>query len=162
MLGIDPGLLVTGYGLLEDNNRSITIIEAGFIKTDNAKATEARLLELGDELDNVIAQFKPDIVAVEELYSHYNHPKTAIIMGHARGIIFYKAAEAKLEVVPYASTKIKNSLTGNGRATKGQMQRMICSTLGLHEVPEPADVADALAVALCHIRTMQHVKVAGL
>ncbi len=159
ILGIDPGLNITGYGLLEVVDNSIKIVEAGVIRPNNKLPFEQRLLELGDELDNVIAQFKPDVMAVEELYSHIKHPKTSIIMGHARGVIFYKAAEAKLPVTPYASTKVKNALTGNGRATKRQMQMMVCSTLNLPEIPEPPDVADALAVALCHLRTLQHQKV---
>ncbi len=159
ILGIDPGLIITGYGLLEIVDNSIQIVEAGVIRPNNKLPFEQRLLELGNELDNVIAQFRPDVMAVEELYSNYKHPKTSIIMGHARGIIFYKAAEAKLPVTPYASTKVKNSLTGNGRASKRQMQLMVCSTLNLPEVPEPPDVADALAVALCHLRTLQHQKV---
>ncbi len=159
ILGIDPGLNITGYGLLEVVDSQIQIVEAGVIRPNNKLPFEQRLLELGDELDNVIAQFKPDVMAVEELYSHIKHPKTSIIMGHARGIIFYKAAEAKLTVTPYASTKVKNALTGNGRASKRQMQMMVCSTLNLTEIPEPPDVADALAVALCHLRTLQHQKV---
>lgn len=158
ILGIDPGLNITGYGLLEIQDNEITIVEAGVIRPNGNLSFEQRLLELGDELDNIIAQFKPDVMAVEELYSHIKHPKTSIIMGHARGIIFYKAAEAKLAVTPYASTKVKNALTGNGRASKRQMQMMVCSTLNLTTIPEPADVADALAVALCHVRTIQHQK----
>lgn len=159
VLGIDPGLNITGYGILETDSGDIKIIEAGVVRPNAKLPLEKRLLELGDEFDNIIAQFKPDLIAVEELYSHYGHPKTAIIMGHARGILFYKAAEAKIEVTSYASTKVKNSLTGNGRASKQQMQYMVTSLLNLSQVPEPADVADALAVALCHIRTLQHQKV---
>jgi crossover junction endodeoxyribonuclease RuvC len=162
ILGIDPGLNITGYGILETANDVINIIEAGVIRPDTKMSTEMRLLEIGNELGNIINQHNPDVVAVEELYSHYGHPRTAIIMGHARGVIFLKAAEANLPVFPYASTKVKNSLTGNGRASKEQVQLMICSTLNMKDIPEPPDVADALAVALCHIRTIQHQKVTGL
>ena len=94
-------------------------------------------------------RFGPDIVAVEELYSNYKHPRTAILMGHARGVILQKAAAAKAEVKSFAATRIKKSLTGSGRAGKGQMQRGIQTALGLAEMPEPHDVADAIAVALC-------------
>ena len=159
ILGIDPGLNITGYGLLEVKDNLIKIVEAGVIRPNNKLPFEQRLLELGNELDNVIAQFQPDVMAVEELYSHIKHPKTSIIMGHARGVIFYRAAESKIPVTPYASTKVKNALTGNGRASKRQMQMMVCSTLNLTEIPEPPDVADALAIALCHVRTLQHQKV---
>ncbi|KAA3636062.1 MAG: crossover junction endodeoxyribonuclease RuvC [Calditrichaeota bacterium] len=159
ILGLDPGLNITGYGILEREDGNIKIVEAGIIKPNSKLPLENRLLELGDELDNIISQFKPDLIAIEELYSHYGHPKTAIIMGHARGILFYKAAESKIAVTSYASTKIKNSLTGNGRASKQQVQYMVTSTLNLTQLPEPADVADALAVALCHLRTIEHEKV---
>jgi crossover junction endodeoxyribonuclease RuvC len=115
-----------------------------------------QLKEIASELEGIITQFRPDAIAVEELYSHYDHPRTAIIMGHARGIIFLKAAEAGIEVFPYASTRIKKSLTGNGRAKKSQVQLMIKSTLELPDVPEPPDAADALAIALCHCRAMAH------
>jgi crossover junction endodeoxyribonuclease RuvC len=150
ILGIDPGLGITGYGILEKADGRFRIVEAGVVRTNGKGAMSDRLLEMSRELDGIISQFKPDQVAIEELYSHYGHPRTAIIMGHARGIVFLKAAEANLPVFPYSSTRIKKSLTGNGRASKRQMQLMITSTLGLKKVPEPPDVADALAVALCH------------
>jgi len=152
ILGIDPGLNITGYGLLECDGADKKILEAGVIRTKIKGSMEKRLCELSTGLQDIISQFEPDAVAVEDLYSHYDHPKTAIIMGHARGVVFLKAAEAGVPVYPYASTRIKNSLTGNGRATKRQMQLMIVSTFGLNEVPEPPDIADALAVALCHSR----------
>jgi crossover junction endodeoxyribonuclease RuvC len=98
----------------------------------------------------VIAQFSPEAMAVEELYAHYDHPRTAILMGHARGVIFLAAAQANMPVVSYASTKVKKLITGNGRAPKDQVQRTVQQELGLAHMPEPADVADALAVALCH------------
>ena len=152
VLGIDPGLNITGYGIIESDGTLPVIVEAGIIRTREKGTMESRLLEIARELTAIIKQFEPDVVAVENLYSHYEHPKTAIIMGHARGIIFLKAAEANLPVYPYAATRIKKSLTGNGRASKRQMQLMICSIFGLKEVPEPPDAADALAVALCHCR----------
>lgn len=151
-LGIDPGLHITGYGLLDEKQGGISLVEAGIIKTNREADLTTRLLEISRELSSVIAQFSPDAVAIEELYSHYDHPKTSIIMGHARGVIFLKAAEAGIPVFAYASTRIKNTLTGYGRASKQQMQLMMQSTLGLKKMPEPPDVADALAVALCHCR----------
>ena len=152
VLGIDPGLNISGYGILEGESGEFTVVEAGILQTNVKFTMDKRLAELGAELGAVIKQFKPDVMAIEDLYSHYNHPKTAIIMGHARGLIFYKAAEAGIEVVPYASTRIKKALTGNGRATKEQMQRSIQSRLNLQGIPEPPDVADALAVAYCHLQ----------
>jgi crossover junction endodeoxyribonuclease RuvC len=159
VLGIDPGLNITGYSILDVRDRKIKLVEAGVIRTNDKHELGERLNEIGREIGKVIAQFAPEALAVEELYSHYEHPKTAIIMGHARGVIFLKAAEAGVSIFPYASTRIKKSLTGNGRATKAQVQRMIRSTLNLLEVPEPPDVADALAIALCHCRTLEHQEV---
>jgi crossover junction endodeoxyribonuclease RuvC len=156
ILGIDPGLHITGYGLLDAGGQEPRLIEAGVIKTSPKDTMAGQLKEIASELEGIITQFRPDAIAVEELYSHYDHPRTAIIMGHARGIIFLKAAEAGIEVFPYASTRIKKSLTGNGRAKKSQVQLMIKSTLELPDVPEPPDAADALAIALCHCRAMAH------
>lgn len=162
ILGIDPGLNITGYGVIEQNGETITVHEAGVVRTNTDESMEKRLLSIGRDIESVIEQFQPDAIAIEELYSHYKHPRTAIIMGHARGIVFMKAAQANIRVYPYASTKVKNALTGNGRASKQQVQHMICSTLSLDSVPEPPDVADALAVALCHIRTIQREQVVEL
>jgi len=158
VLGIDPGLNITGYGLVEGSDGEIRLLEAGVVRTDAAAPMAARLAEIGAQIEGIIAQFAPAVVAIEELYSHYNHPRTAIIMGHARGIVFLKAAEAGLEIIPYAATRVKKSLTGNGQATKAQMQRSIRSMLRLKQVPEPPDVADALAVALCHCRSTRQVE----
>jgi len=156
ILGIDPGLNITGYGILERNQQQVIVIEAGVVRTNGENSMADRLLQIAKGIEGVISQFQPDAIAVEELYSHYGHPRTAIIMGHARGVVFLKAAEAGVPVFPYASTRIKKSLTGNGRASKRQMQLMIKSTLGLADAPEPPDTADALAVALCHCRAIAH------
>ncbi len=154
ILGIDPGLNITGYGLLDWVDGQARLLEGGVIRTDDHNSMAERLCEIGRELEGIMTQFAPEVVALEELYSHYAHPKTAIIMGHARGIVFLKAAEAGIPVHSYAATKVKKSLTGNGQATKAQMQRMITSSLLLKVVPEPPDAADALAVALCHCRVL--------
>ena len=98
----------------------------------------------------MILSLKPNVMAIEQLYSHYARPRTAILMGHARGVICLAAAQAGIPVIHYASTQVKRILTGAGRADKSQMQRAIQRELGLPQLPEPADVADALAVALCH------------
>jgi len=156
VLGIDPGLQVTGYGLLELGGAVPCLVEAGVIRTTEGRSVAERLSEIARGLDEIIREFKPEAMAIEELYSHYSHPTTAIIMGHARGVVLLKAAENGLTVFPYASTRIKKSLLGNGRASKEQVQRMIRATLGLKEVPEPPDAADALAAALCHCRAMEH------
>jgi crossover junction endodeoxyribonuclease RuvC len=99
---------------------------------------------------DVIVSFSPAVMALEELYSHYERPRTSILMGHARGVICLAAAEAEISVVSYAATRVKKLLTGNGHASKSQMQLAVQRELSLPELPEPADVADALAIALGH------------
>jgi crossover junction endodeoxyribonuclease RuvC len=149
ILGVDPGLQVCGYAVIEADAGSEKLIEAGVFRTDGSVSLEKRLVQIADDAKTVLEKFRPEIVAVEELYSHYKHPKTAILMGHARGVILQKASAAGAEVKSFAATRIKKSLTGNGRASKMQMQRAIQSMLSLAKLPEPADVADAIAVALC-------------
>lgn len=101
----------------------------------------------------IVGQFRPEVVVVEQLYSHYAHPRTAILMAHARGVVFLAAAEHNVPLVSYNATRIKKTVTGSGRASKEQMQRTIQRELGLVQLPEPPDVADALAAALCHYYT---------
>jgi len=150
VLGLDPGLNITGYGLLEATPSGPKMVEAGVIRGRERDSLTSRLVEIYSGLSETIAVLKPTIVALEQLYSHYQRPRTAILMGHARGVICLAAAQAGLEVKSYASTQVKKVLTGNGRAPKPQMQRAIQMELGLAAPPEPADVADALAIALCH------------
>jgi crossover junction endodeoxyribonuclease RuvC len=147
VLGIDPGLDRTGYAVLEMS--PWRVLDAGLIRTSPRQPLADRLTEIGEGLADILAEHEVDVVAVEELYSHYKHPRTAILMGHARGVILWTAAKRGLEVVSLSATMIKKSLTGNGHASKVQMQRAAMATLGLRKLPEPADVADALAAAFC-------------
>ena len=112
-------------------------------------AVRLRNLYLG--MTSLVAEYRPEAVAMEELYSHYAHPRTAILMGHARGVLNLAASMQEIDVFDYAATAVKASLTGNGRAPKAQMQRAIRHALKLKQDPEPPDVADALAVAFCHL-----------
>jgi crossover junction endodeoxyribonuclease RuvC len=152
ILGIDPGLQITGYAVVELSSRGPQICEAGVIRTNEERDADMapRLCSLYDGLVEVLDQFQPGVVAVEQLYAHYQHPRTAILMGHARGVIFLAAGQRKLPLVSYNATSIKKTITGSGRASKDQVQRTIQRELSLPTVPEPPDVADALAVALCH------------
>lgn len=151
IMGVDPGLSITGYGVIKSENGEVWMVEAGVIKTNPADELGSRIHEIYGGIGSVIQEFKPDLIAVEELYAHYKHPKTAIIMGHARAMIFLQSAQSGVPIQSYAATKVKSALTGNGHATKEQMQAMIKARLGLKDVPRPADAADALAVALCHL-----------
>ncbi len=149
ILGIDPGLQVCGYACLEADEGGEKLIEAGIFCTPNDLVLAQRLNRIAEDAGEVLNSFKPDVVAVEELYSHYAHPRTAILMGHARGVILQKCAEAAIEVRSFSATRIKKSITGNGRASKEQVQRTIQTILFLPKLPEPHDVADAIAAALC-------------
>ncbi len=149
ILGIDPGLQVCGYACLEAERGEEKLIEAGVIRTERDDVLEQRLNRIAEDAESLLRSFTPEVVAVEELYSHYAHPRTAILMGHARGVILQKCAAAAIEVRSFSATRIKKSVTGNGRASKEQVQRTIQTILRLSELPEPNDVADAIAAALC-------------
>src|SRR6185503_19205334 len=126
------------------------VIEAGVVRGVSKQSLTDRLVEIHRGVADVIAALKPTVMALEQLYSHVSHPRTSILMGHARGVICLAAAQAGIPVVHYPATQIKRILTGAGRASKGQMQAAITRELRLPQVPEPPDVADALAVAICH------------
>jgi crossover junction endodeoxyribonuclease RuvC len=151
ILGIDPGLNTTGYGVVELHGREVRLVEAGVVRGKTKGSLAARVREIHEGVTDVIASLKPAAVALEKLYSHYDRPTTAILMGHARGVIVLAAAQAGIPVHDYAATQVKKTLTGNGRAPKSQMQRAICHEFGLAAPPEPPDVADAMAIALCHL-----------
>ncbi len=150
ILGVDPGLNITGYGVIETDGTRIAILEAGVVRGTPKASLTTRVREIHAGIADVIAALRPHVMAVEELYSHYERPRTAILMGHARGVICLAAATAGVAVKHYAATRIKKMLTGNGRAPKLQVQSAIQREFSLPELPAPADVADALAVAVCH------------
>ncbi|HEY4312016.1 MAG TPA: crossover junction endodeoxyribonuclease RuvC [Pirellulales bacterium] len=150
VLGIDPGLKVTGYAVLEVSAQGPKLCEAGVIRGRSRDSLAARVNEIFDGVADVIASLTPSCMSLEELFSHYKRPRTSILMGHARGVICLAAARAGIPVTSYSATRIKKTLTGNGAAAKPQMQRAVARELGLAAAPEPHDVADALAAALCH------------
>ncbi len=150
ILGVDPGLNITGYGVLDRAGSKPKVIEAGVVRGISKQSLTDRLVEIHRGVADVIAALKPTVLALEQLYAHVAHPRTSILMGHARGVICLAAAQAGVPVVHYPATQIKRILTGNGRASKSQMQLAITRELKLNTVPEPPDVADALAVAICH------------
>jgi len=149
ILGIDPGLQITGYGVIDWKPVRPPLVDGGVIRLTPKTPIADRLLELEAELDAIIAEHKPDVCAVEQLYSHYGHPRTAILMGHARGVILLVARRNGLSVEQFPANRVKQSVTGHGHASKLQMQRAVQSQWNLPALPEPPDVADALAVALC-------------
>jgi crossover junction endodeoxyribonuclease RuvC len=198
IIGIDPGLRVTGYGVLEWQSpgqslpgqslpgqfapgqseaseslgksasrlspplalgraarNQVRIVEAGVIRVASGQNMELRLRELKKSLDEILAECQPTVMAVEQLYAHYERTQPAILMGHARGVILLAAAEQGIPVTSYSATSVKKTISGHGRAPKEQMQAAVCHHLGLKQAPEPHDVADALAIALCHLFSQQ-------
>lgn len=149
VLGIDPGLRTTGYGLLRSEPGQLRLVEAGVVRAAERRPIEQRLKELYDGLRELLEQHACHSMAIEQLYSHYERPRTAILMGHARGVLCLAAAQSGLSVHSYEATRVKKTLTGSGRAPKAQVQAAIQHQLRLTSVPPP-DVADALAVAICH------------
>jgi crossover junction endodeoxyribonuclease RuvC len=165
ILGIDPGLNTTGYAVLETakrRNEPPRLVEAGVVRGKAGGSLAERVQEIHAGVADVIESLKPDVLAIEELYAHYERPTTAILMGHARGVIVLAAAQAGIAVEHYAATNIKKTLTGNGRAAKWQIQEAIRRELNLPQLPEPPDVADALAIALCHCYVGARIQESGV
>jgi crossover junction endodeoxyribonuclease RuvC len=165
-LGIDPGLRVTGYGCVEGTGlrNGAKLVEAGAIRLVRASKTGAeeeagevadaasvssRLVELEGDVIGILDRLRPDVCAVEALFSHYKHPATAIVMGHARGVILLCLRRAGVKLVELRPAEVKKSMCGNGQAKKAQVQLAVQARFGLAEVPKPPDVADAIAIALC-------------
>jgi crossover junction endodeoxyribonuclease RuvC len=150
VLGIDPGLSITGYGLVEGSHPP-RAHRAGVIRTDKDLPTSQRLAELHDGLTEVIADTSPDVIAIETVFTNRNL-QTAISVGRASGVALLAAAQAGIPVFEYVPTAVKAAVTGDGSANKKQVQQMIARLLRLSTPPRPADSADALAIALCHLR----------
>ena len=157
VLGVDPGLNRTGYAILERSVRAPVLREGGIIQSSPGLSLAERVLELGRGLRDIISEFKPQVLAIEQVFSTSQFPKTAILMAHARGALLYAAADAGIPVVDYTPTQIKRLLTGSGRASKEQIQHAIRQELRLEKLLEPNDVADAFAVALCHYHSTRMV-----
>ena len=155
VLGIDPGLNVTGYAAVEVRGRAEpALVEAGTIRTAARAGMAERVAQIHADLAEVLADLRPDLVAIEKLYAHYKHPRTGILMAHARGVVLLAARQANVGVRDLAATEVKKNLTGNGHASKQQVQRAVQAICGLGELPRPPDVADAIAIALCAARTL--------
>ena len=161
VLGVDPGLNRTGYAILERSARNPVLREGGVLRSTADLSLSERILELGRGLREVIDEFKPQVLAIEQVFSSTKFPKTAIIMAHARGALLYAAADAGIPIVHYTPTQVKRLLTGSGHASKEQIQLAIKNELQLEAILEPNDVADAFAVALCHYHSSRGVIMGG-
>jgi crossover junction endodeoxyribonuclease RuvC len=160
IFGIDPGSERTGYGCVETDGSRHRIVVCGAITTPAAAEFPAKLLVIHSRLATLLAQCRPDCVAIENLF-HANNVRSALKLGHARGVAMLAAVEAGLPVVEYTPAEIKRAVVGYGRAEKHQVQQMVKLILGLAVVPSPHDAADALAVAICHVNSMPPPRVAA-
>lgn len=149
IIGIDPGFAITGYGIIDYIGNKFSIVEVGVISTDSCLDLSDRLLCLSQGLDCLIDKYRPDAMAIEELFFNTN-VKTAIKVGHGRGVAMLSAAKAGIKVAEYTPLQVKQSVVGYGRAKKEQVQQMVRILLNLDKIPKPDDAADALAVAICH------------
>lgn len=159
ILGIDPGLRLTGYGLIDASGGGETpaLVEAGVIRLvsgSKAPPVESRLVELDREFDGLLKRLTPDAVTVEAVFSHSRHPATSILMGHARGVLLCAAARRGLPITELKPAEVKKGMAGYGQATKSQMQSAVAAMFGLAEPPSPPDIADAIAVAVGGHRRM--------
>lgn len=155
IVGVDPGLNTTGYAVLACHGRTLTLREAGVIRSTKGCSLATRLTEIGRGIREILADcaadgHEPHAIAIEQVFSHTSFPKTAILMAHARGAILFAASEAGIPIVHYMPRQIKSLLTGSGKASKEQVQRAVQMELGLAAILEPNDVADAAAIAVCH------------
>lgn len=152
VLGIDPGTAITGYGLVREDEDGLALVNCGVITTPSDQPLPARLQTIYQGLAKVIREHELDAAAVEELFFSRN-VRTALSVGHARGVTMLALADAKLPIFEYKPLEIKQAITGYGGADKHQIQEMVRLLLNLDRVPQPDDAADALAVAVCHIHS---------
>ncbi|HVA91567.1 MAG TPA: crossover junction endodeoxyribonuclease RuvC [Chloroflexota bacterium] len=152
VLGIDPGTAIMGYGIVEERAGKLLGVTHGVLLTPKGEPLPERLLRLYQGLHALIAADLPSVMAIEALFFNRN-VRTALAVGHARGVALLVAAQMGLPVVEYAPQQVKDAVVGYGAASKEQVQRMVTTLLGLREIPRPDDAADALAIAICHVHS---------
>jgi len=149
VLGVDPGVSVTGYAVLNYLNKSMTVLDFGCIRTDSSHEFPFRLKKIYDEMSNIIESFSPQTLALEEIFYAQNI-KIALKMGHVRAITLLAAVNHQVPISEFSPREIKQAVTGNGAASKQQVQKMVCQLLNLPQPPSPFDIADAMAAAICY------------
>ena len=154
VIGIDPGISTTGYGIVEKNCSNQKVVTYGIISPPTRKNLYERLTYFYDGISHIIHQYHPEEMAIEEAFFSKN-ARTALVLGQARGVILLAAAHRNLVCFEYSPRKIKLSVVGNGNASKEQVQYMVKSMLSLSETPAQFDITDALAVALCHLNQLR-------
>ena len=157
ILGVDPGTATTGYGIIEEKVGKIKLIDYGVIITEPKQPLETRLEIIYDQLSDIIVEYNPEEIAVEELFFS-NNVKTAMAVGQARGVILLAAKKSGALVSEYTPNQVKNGICGYGGADKKQVQKMVQMILKLDEIPHPDDAADALAIAICHSSSRKYNK----
>ncbi len=162
ILGIDPALSVTGYGIIDVGNNKTSLVEAGVVVTSPKQDISSRLNKIHRAITELISETRPGVMVLEKLYAHYRHPTTAHILGQARGVICLAAAEAGISLVEYPATRVKKAIVGKGLAGKYQVQKMVAVTLGINKLPKYTDVTDALALAIAHFHIARIDKITKL
>jgi crossover junction endodeoxyribonuclease RuvC len=156
ILGIDPGLRFTGYGCIDTRpGQTTTVVEGGVIRVPPKPPLETRLLYLHEELESLIEDLRPEVMAIETLFTHPKRASTGVRLGHARGVILLAAASFGAEVIELTPAEVKKAITGDGQADKARMQLAVAAQCGLATIPEPSDVADALGIAICAARRLE-------
>jgi len=156
ILGIDPGTATTGFGIIRTSSKKLALVDFGCIKTPSGEEMPKRLLKLRKELKKLIKNCKPAAMVIERLFFNTN-AKTAMTVGQARGVVMLVAAECKLSVFEYTALEAKLELTGYGRADKKEVESAVKRHLGIRRRIKPDDAADALAVAICHVKKCPNV-----
>ena len=156
IVGVDPGLRATGYGVIDHDRTRLEFVTAGDIRPPTKDVLASRLKFLHDALSQLISRYRADTVVLEKLFTHHAHVTTAALMGHARGAACLAARDHRLPLAEYPPTQVKKSLTGRGHATKDQVARMVGRWLGVSGADWSADASDALALAIVHAHTLQH------
>ena len=152
ILGIDPGLAITGFGVIKYEQNNFKAIQYGVIRTPSKTPLPDRLVKIQEGIHTLIQQYKPDCAAIEELFFNTN-AKSAFLVGQARGVAVVTVAAAGLPIYEYTPLQVKQGVAGYGRADKNQIQQMVKTLLNLNQIPKPDDAADALAIAMCHAHT---------
>ena len=155
VLGVDPGLKATGYGVLKWDKAKLGLLEVGAIEPKPRDLIENRILNIHQNLNDVIQQYHPEVMILEKLYSHHKHPTTAAILGHVRGVICLLCAQHKIKLVEQSVKRIRQSLTGNGNASKSQTQQVVAHILKIDAQKLTLDASDALALALGYINILK-------
>ena len=156
ILGIDPGLITTGYGVVDIKAGGVKILEAGTIEPDPKAAFEDRLLKIHLHITTILQAHRPDVVVLEKLYSHHKHPATSTVLGHVRGVICLSVAQEKAKLVEQSVKRVRKALTGNGNATKAQCQEFVKRLLNIKSAGFKLDASDALALALGQAHMMRY------